>query len=996
MRLIDLHIYGFGRLEDVIIENLRDFQVFYGENEAGKSTIMAFIHAVLFGFPTKQQAELRYVPKQGAKYGGKLRLSHPQYGIALVERVKGKAAGDVTVTLENGQSGGEELLKDLLFEMDKDIFQAVFSFNLHGLQNIHQMKGEELNQFLFSAGTLGTDRLTAVELQLQKELDHRFKTTGKKPVLNEKLQEVDLLNKELKKAAAKNQSYESLTGEEKAVEMEMADLQKRINQIRTRIEKLNEWKKVSALVKEEKWLEQELEEIGQVTFPARGIERYEQFNQLLKPCHAQLSSLNERINQVQNQLESIEPDINFLQNQAEIEAAANQFPLYHQFRLQEKQLEAKLGELNDKIGSIKEQLHLQKSDETVGAINTNLYIKDQVQKLDKKRILLDQSKQELENHFAEEKRKLEDLEAAAEAAKAELLPDAERSSMEAEAKKAVDRGQVEANIKAIREKIAFYQAANEREKRQIQQKSLQYFIFGLLLLVLIVYSWSIQQTLLTIIGAFLLFVIAAFFVKGLKNKSLIVMGETLGPLFAEERKWQEYLASSQYATNTIVLEKLSMDNNRREQLQILRVKLEHQQHLFDKVVDQFEVWESDASAYAKEIEKISLELNIPKELAKKQLAEAFLQLDQLKTFIRGKRQLQTQLEQLRVERRTIWVQLGKTAERYLGEKETDLQKAVFLLRTKLNEEQEKMILVKAKREKLQEMEENRRQLQQEKNHLQAEIDQLMAEANAEKETDFFAKGELFTRKVKLEERLTDVKQQLHYCFLSKLERNSYLHIPNCEEIIEEHHLEAERLQKTLQKKQERLAAKRHEIQLLEEGGVYSELLHQLKLKQTELAEEVNEWAVFRIAQDILLQTVEKYKNIHLPRMLTQAENYLSFLTEGRYCKIILHPKKTGFLIERDDHILFEAYELSQATMEQVYVSIRLALSTTLFAEFPFPILIDDSFVNFDGKRTQRMMELLKNTKQNQILFFTCHQHLLDYFSNTDTLFLQKGAVQRVC
>ncbi len=994
MRLLDLHIYGFGRLEDVMIENLADFQVFYGENEAGKSTIMAFIHAVLFGFPTKQQAEQRYEPKQGAKYGGKLRLFHPQYGVATVERVKGKAViGDVSVTLENGESGGEELLKELLFEIDKDIFQAIFSFNLHGLQNIHQMKGDELNKFLFSAGTLGTDRLAAAELQLQKEVDRRFKATGKKPFLNEKLQEVDRLNKELKKAAAKNQSYESLIGEKEAIEKEMAALLKRISHIQKRIEKLNEWKKVEAFVKEEKWLEQELKEIGQVTFPARGIERFEQLNQLLKPYHAQLNSMNERLNQVQKQLESIEPDVDFLQNQTEIEAALSQFPLHHQYSLQEKQLEEKLGEIEDKISRISEQLHLSKSDEEIVAINTNLYIKDQVQNLDKKRVLLDQSKQELENRFAEEKRRLEDFEVAAEAAKAQLLPDAERTSIETETRKAVDRERVEANIKAVQEKIAFYQAANEREKRQNQQKSFQYFIFAIMLIVLIVYSWSLQQILLTSIGALLLLVIAAFFVK---DKSLIATGETLESLFAEERKWQEYLVSSQYLEMTVLQEKLAMDNRRREQLAILRVKLEQQQHLFDKVVDQFEEWEHDASAYAKEIEKISLKLNLPKELAKTRLFEAFQLLEQLKTILREKRQLLTQLNQLREDRRTVWVQLEKTVARYLGKKETDLQKAVYLLRNKLNEEQEKIILAKAKRDKLQEIEENRQQLQQEKVQMQAEINQLMAEANVETETAFFAKGELFARKVKLEERLRDVMQQLQYCFLSQLERNSYLHIANCEEMIEEQQVEAERLQQILQQEQEALAAKRHEIQLLEEGGIYSEILHQLKLKETELAEEVKEWAVYRIAQDILFQTVEKYKSIHLPRMLMQAEKYLSFLTEGQYCKIIVHPKKTGFLIEREDHILFEAYELSQATMEQVYVSIRLALSTTLFAKFPFPILIDDSFVNFDGKRSRKIMELLKNIQQNQILFFTCHQHLLDYFSNTDTLFLQKGAVQRVC
>src|SRR3954453_17114109 len=131
MKILEIYIYGYGQLENVTIKSLSDFQVFYGENEAGKSTIMAFIHAILFGFPTKQSSELRYEPKNGSNYGGKLRIFFDGYGLATIERIRGKAAGDVTVTLEDGTTGDEDLLKQLLGNMDKGLYQAIFSFNLH-------------------------------------------------------------------------------------------------------------------------------------------------------------------------------------------------------------------------------------------------------------------------------------------------------------------------------------------------------------------------------------------------------------------------------------------------------------------------------------------------------------------------------------------------------------------------------------------------------------------------------------------------------------------------------------------------------------------------------------------------------------------------------------------------------------------------------------------------------------------------------------------------
>lgn len=210
MQIIEVHIYGYGKLEDYHLSSLNRFQVFYGENEAGKSTIMSFIHSILFGFPPKQSQELRYEPKNHSKYGGRLKAVFPEAGTAVIERVKGKAAGDVTVTLEDGTIGGEELLKDLLGRIDKTIFQAIFSFSVHGLQDIHSMKGDELGRYLFSAGTLGTDKLFHTESRLQKEMEQRFKPGGKKPLLNEKLKELREAQASLKNAEMQNDRYSLL------------------------------------------------------------------------------------------------------------------------------------------------------------------------------------------------------------------------------------------------------------------------------------------------------------------------------------------------------------------------------------------------------------------------------------------------------------------------------------------------------------------------------------------------------------------------------------------------------------------------------------------------------------------------------------------------------------------------------------------------------------------------------------------------------------------
>jgi uncharacterized protein YhaN len=315
------------------------------------------------------------------------------------------------------------------------------------------------------------------------------------------------------------------------------------------------------------------------------------------------------------------------------------------------------------------------------------------------------------------------------------------------------------------------------------------------------------------------------------------------------------------------------------------------------------------------------------------------------------------------------------------------------LKNTLKREQEKSVKWQEKQSKLADFTEDLNQLKLERSQLESDLSQLFYEADVASENDFYELGTKAERKAKLAERLEDLEKQLHHSFLSSEERKNCMEIHDCDEAMAEYNREVETLQLRLTKLQERQASIKYDIQVIEEGGVYSELLHQFKQKKYELEEEAKEWAVYSLAQNILLQTIEKYKNVHLPRMLTKAEDYLSFLTDGRYQKIFLHHTGPGFLIERQDGTIFEANELSQATMEQIYVAIRLSLATTLYENYHFPIIIDDSFVNFDAKRTQKIIELLQQLKQNQILFFTCHQHLLQYFNKDQLLYLKNGATR---
>ena len=103
MRITDLSINGFGIFRDVSIMDLSPgLTVFEGRNEAGKSTLMSFIRAVLFGFESRKSNQNRYEPLRGGKHGGSLTLLSDDQTLYRIERSEGSSAGRALICLTGG------------------------------------------------------------------------------------------------------------------------------------------------------------------------------------------------------------------------------------------------------------------------------------------------------------------------------------------------------------------------------------------------------------------------------------------------------------------------------------------------------------------------------------------------------------------------------------------------------------------------------------------------------------------------------------------------------------------------------------------------------------------------------------------------------------------------------------------------------------------------------------------------------------------------------
>ncbi|WP_187999144.1 ATP-binding protein [Listeria marthii] len=317
MRITSIDIVGYGKWSNAHFDNIANFQVIFGENEAGKSTIMAFIHSILFGFPTKQQSIPRMEPKNGGPYGGRLTLEDTPLGKVVIERLKGKATGDVRIYYGDGQTAGEEKLPEIIGEIDRNTYESIFSFDIHGLQNIHQWKKKEFERYLLATGTTGSDALIKTAETLQKKLDSLYKPSGRNPLINQQLKKVKAAQQAFQNAKKQNAQYEQFINEKEQATARQTALQTEKTTIRVELDTLTILSDLWPLYQEWKALDNKASQSLEASFPPDGIIRLEHLQLREKEWQNQLIQLEERQKNLISK-NSYEYSLFFAENEAEI------------------------------------------------------------------------------------------------------------------------------------------------------------------------------------------------------------------------------------------------------------------------------------------------------------------------------------------------------------------------------------------------------------------------------------------------------------------------------------------------------------------------------------------------------------------------------------------------------------------------------------------------------------------------------------------------------
>ena len=248
MKITSLEIERFGLWSGLTLPELSDgINVFYGANEAGKSTLMEFIRATLYGFggdrqrfvriPSKthqsRSADARHDLAPFVTSGGMLEMKSnngDQYRLRRMFLPDQPGNEDqIDIQTPDGIKQGTHLLRSLVSGVDEQTFNNVFSIGLDELQRLASLNDTEAAEMLFRL-SVGMDRVAIIDTI--KELSARrnkilniAETEGKPSLLTQLLVRREKIVEELAETKRLVRHYVQLRNERRIVDRTIANLE---------------------------------------------------------------------------------------------------------------------------------------------------------------------------------------------------------------------------------------------------------------------------------------------------------------------------------------------------------------------------------------------------------------------------------------------------------------------------------------------------------------------------------------------------------------------------------------------------------------------------------------------------------------------------------------------------------------------------------------------------------------------------------------------------
>jgi uncharacterized protein YhaN len=964
MRITKATVFGFGKWTDETFVFPREGPVLiFGENESGKSTFHQFLLFMLFGMPPKKRRF--FMPKTSSKLGGQLFVEDDEVGSFTIERFDDKNNGKAICLLPTGEIYDEVWLQERLKGIEEQSYKEIFSFSALDLQAIKEMDQASLSDVLLSIGLTGSSSIYQIEREFDQRLGNLFKPFGKKPAVNQQLQILEGLEGEMNARKDEEATYHKNVMASHKLENKLKNLQDDIRnkeQERTEIKKqesgLSFLKSYEALVEKHEPLKKPR------NFPSNGLTRLENIKDNLRPLESERAVLRRNIDQYENRLSEIEKEILPNKQFNELLEKKELQPTYKKISEEIDELKLQEKETSKAISSEITELQLG-GKEYVEELSLPFYTEEMWKNLKDEHDRLEQEKSllQMEKNTLQEKQM--HVEYTLQKEKETVLSDDHVAQIREKINQGKEAEQLERLHEATRKQQTTYQKAHQHKRRT----SLRLFTLSLLFtLIAAGIGLYTDERLYYALAVLLLIIGVGQWIVTKKNGEEI---EKLLQLPLEKEEMERHTK-----------EELATFENQLEVQQKKQEKINRLQEEFNKLyIEELQVEEKERSFHEKKRrlnERIEEQYTFYPFLADIHVAYWPEYYDRLRSLVQLNQTLSETIEK------------RNRLENRMEQLDEEITSFVHMLQGTIVEESEAGFAV------IDEQIEKNKGWHQEANHLkerikeardneqailkrievhQEEMDHLFKLADVQTEEAFYETAAYMEEKEKLEEELGRIKRQLDVIF----ENSSWkqlipvrLNKVDLESKKQDMEKKIARIQEDMEDTRSKLADVHAELRRLETSEEHSEKMHQFEMEKEKLHEFAKEWSILKIEKEVLAKTKSRYQAKYLTKVIKETSDFLSFITGGRYEAVYPPEGDKAFSVMDAKGLRYTVDELSEGTMNQLYVALRFSISTIMTEKHHVPFIIDDAFVHFDAVRVRRMIELLmKIAKNQQVIVFTC-------------------------
>jgi len=314
MIIRELNFAAFGPFTDrKLVFDETGLHIIYGVNEAGKSSALRGLKALLFGVDERTLDNFLH-SNDKLRIHGSLQTGDGRE-LAFVRR-KGRKN---TLLTPAGEALDEQVLIPFLGGVTAELFGTLFGIDLQALvqggQEILEQKGD-VGQALFSAA-LGSRALHSVLAQLDDEADELFRPRGSTQLINSELRRYAELKKDVRKHSLSSSEWDEHRRALGRTTKELEDIQSELAGDRVEVNRLQRIQRVLPKLARRCEHLQELESLGDVvTLSGDFAARRQKAVNGLETAQAIVEQASPRLDGLQKQLKKLSINQELL-NQAE-------------------------------------------------------------------------------------------------------------------------------------------------------------------------------------------------------------------------------------------------------------------------------------------------------------------------------------------------------------------------------------------------------------------------------------------------------------------------------------------------------------------------------------------------------------------------------------------------------------------------------------------------------------------------------------------------------